>query len=141
MPKGRGALVVNPYYADAVADALHEALKMGRNRKHIIHERLHQYVSQYTSQLWGERLMKGLVETSRDVRDRKLAMGLSNEGPLYAHHRHPFSHSVSCSGGIVGLDLAALRNFYERSTRRLLVRQSNLKNIIDIIITYTKNNS
>lgn len=141
MSKGRGALVVNPYYADAVADALHEALKMGRNKKHIIHERLHQYVSQYTSQLWGERLMKGLVETSRDVRDRKLTMGLSNEGPSYAHHRHPFSHSVSCLGGIVGLDLAALRNFYERSTRRLLVRQCNLTKIIDIIITYTKNNS
>jgi len=89
-----GALVVNPYDVDGVADALHAALGMPRAARRVRHHKLARYVHTYTAALWASRLVREL----RLARDRT------------AEHTR-----------LLPVDVAQLRSFYERSRRRLLV--------------------
>jgi len=89
-----GALVVNPYDADGVADALHAALAMPANARRVRHHALARYVHTYTADLWAARL----------VRELRLARDRTSE-----HTR------------LLPLDVARLRSSYERSRRRLVV--------------------
>ena len=89
-----GALIVNPYDAEGVADALHNALAMKVTERRLRHHALGRYVNTYTASLWGRRLVREL----RLARERTAA------------------HAT-----LLPLDVAQLRSFYERSRRRLLV--------------------
>uniref|UniRef100_A0A7S3K0H0 Alpha,alpha-trehalose-phosphate synthase (UDP-forming) n=1 Tax=Aureoumbra lagunensis TaxID=44058 RepID=A0A7S3K0H0_9STRA len=89
-----GAILVNPYDADAVARALHRALTMPRTAKHIKLHHLARYINTYTADLWGRRLLREL----------SLARQKASE---YTR--------------LLPLDVARLRSFYERSKKRLLV--------------------
>lgn len=89
-----GALIVNPYDAEGVADALHNALSMKVTERRLRHHALERYVNTYTASLWGRRLVREL----RLARER-----------------------TSTHDTLLPLDVAQLRSFYERSRRRLLV--------------------
>ena len=58
----KGAMVVNPYDPDKVADSIHAALTMPLMTKKVRHHQLSRYVNHYTSSLWGRRVISSLQQ-------------------------------------------------------------------------------
>jgi len=90
----KGALVVNPYDSPQVADSINNALVMKKLGRNVRHHQLNRYVSQYTSKLWGIRIIQALKEAGEACQ-------------VYNH--------------LSSLDIAHLRSVYERTIHRLLV--------------------
>ena len=49
---------MNPYDAEGVADALHNALAMKVTERRLRHHALGRYVNTYTASLWGRRRVR-----------------------------------------------------------------------------------
>jgi trehalose 6-phosphate synthase/phosphatase len=55
-PSVSGAIRVNPWSIDAVADGIYKAIKMQRAERHLRHEKHWRYISQHTVRYWTEVL-------------------------------------------------------------------------------------
>lgn len=89
----KGAVVVNPYDAQEVATAMHNAFTMSATTKKVRHHQLLQYATQYTSGAWAERLRLELSRASESARESKSAH----------------------------LELGDIKSFWERSSQRLVI--------------------
>lgn len=56
-----GALIVNPWSADELSQAIYESLTLPEEKRIVNHERLFQYISKYTSAFWGENFVQELM--------------------------------------------------------------------------------
>ncbi|CAM9666187.1 unnamed protein product [Scytosiphon promiscuus] len=90
----KGAVLVNPYDPDKVAESIRSALAMPVMTKKIRHHQLLRYVNHYTSHLWARRIIPSLLMAGQKARE---------------YNR------------LQKLDAAYLQSFYGRSRRRLLV--------------------
>ncbi|CBI26812.3 unnamed protein product, partial [Vitis vinifera] len=74
-PSLSGAIRVNPWNIDAVADAMDSALEMLEPEKQLRHEKHYRYVSTHDVGYWARSFLQDLERTCRDhVRRRKLSM-------------------------------------------------------------------
>ncbi len=53
-PSVSGAIRVNPWSIDAVADGIYKAIKMPRADRHLRHDKHWRYISQHTVRYWTE---------------------------------------------------------------------------------------
>ena len=53
-PSVSGAIRVNPWSIDAVADGIYKAIKMPQADRHLRHEKHWRYISQHTVRYWTE---------------------------------------------------------------------------------------
>ncbi|CAM9120754.1 unnamed protein product [Sphacelaria rigidula] len=90
----KGAVLVNPYDPDSVAESIHTAITMPVMTKKIKHHQLSRYVNHYTSHLWARRIVTSLLHAGQKARE---------------YNR------------LQKLDTGYLQSFYGRSRRRLLV--------------------
>ena len=59
-----GALVVNPWNTEELANAIHEAVTMDDERRRTNYKKLSNYVNKYTSAWWGENFVGELNKIS-----------------------------------------------------------------------------
>ncbi|ESZ96813.1 alpha,alpha-trehalose-phosphate synthase [Sclerotinia borealis F-4128] len=59
-----GALIVNPWNTEELADAIHDAVTMSPEQKEINFKKLEKYVFKYTSAWWGESFVSELMKIS-----------------------------------------------------------------------------
>lgn len=59
-----GALIVNPWNTEEIANAIHESVTMGQEQKMINFKKLEKYVFKYTSAWWGESFVSELNRIS-----------------------------------------------------------------------------
>ncbi|RAL64711.1 hypothetical protein DID88_001742 [Monilinia fructigena] len=59
-----GALIVNPWNTEELADAIHEAVTMSPEQREINFKKLEKYVFKYTSAWWGESFVGELMKIS-----------------------------------------------------------------------------
>ncbi len=90
----KGAILVNPYDPDQVADGINVALTMPDMSKKIRHHQLSQYVNHYTASLWARRIVSSLQ--------------------LAAQNAWAFK-------GLQKLDMRYIKSFYSRSRYRLII--------------------
>lgn len=57
-----GALIVNPWNTDELAEAIHESLTLPTEKKDAHWEKLYKYISKYTSAFWGENFVHELYK-------------------------------------------------------------------------------
>lgn len=55
-----GALIVNPWNTDELAESIHESLTIPTEKKDANWEKLYKYISKYTSAFWGENFVHEL---------------------------------------------------------------------------------
>ena len=72
-----GALVINPWNAEEVADAIHEAVTMGPEQRAVNYRKLAAYVNKYTSAWWGESFVTELTRISEQA-EKKLRVRRSS---------------------------------------------------------------
>ncbi|WPB07384.1 uncharacterized protein RHO25_012045 [Cercospora beticola] len=66
-----GALVVNPWNTEELADAIHDAVTMGDEQRTMNYQKLAKYVNKYTSAWWGESFVTELTRISEQA-EKKL---------------------------------------------------------------------
>lgn len=66
-----GALVVNPWNTEELADAIHDAVTMGEEQRALNYGKLAKYVNKYTSAWWGESFVSELTRISEQA-EKKL---------------------------------------------------------------------
>ncbi|POS82256.1 UDP-Glycosyltransferase/glycogen phosphorylase, partial [Erysiphe pulchra] len=66
-----GALIVNPWSTEELAQAIHKAVTMSPEQREISFKKLEKYVFKYTSAWWGENFVSELARTSEHV-DKKI---------------------------------------------------------------------
>lgn len=66
-----GALVVNPWNTEELADSIHDAVTMGEEQRAINYQKLAKYVNKYTSAWWGESFVSELNRISEQA-EKKL---------------------------------------------------------------------
>ncbi|KAH9820413.1 glycosyltransferase family 20 protein [Teratosphaeria destructans] len=59
-----GAMVVNPWNTEELADAIHDAVTMGDEQRRINYQKLAKYVNKYTSAWWGESFVAEMTHIS-----------------------------------------------------------------------------
>ncbi|OBA25709.1 glycosyl transferase [Hanseniaspora valbyensis NRRL Y-1626] len=64
-----GAIIVNPWNTDELADALNEALTLPQEKKEANWEKLYKYISKYTSEFWGENFVHELSSLENKIQD------------------------------------------------------------------------
>lgn len=62
-----GSLLVNPYNATEIADAIYEALTMAPQDKATKFQHLWNFVNKHTATYWGESFIKGLTRACEDA--------------------------------------------------------------------------
>lgn len=90
----KGALIINPYDADKVAESINVALTMSSTTKQIRHHQLSRYVNTYTSALWARRMISSLQQAGEKAREYNQ---------------------------LQRVDMNYLSTFFERSRKRLLI--------------------
>ncbi|RKF54857.1 Alpha,alpha-trehalose-phosphate synthase 1 [Erysiphe neolycopersici] len=66
-----GALIVNPWSTEELAQAIHKAVTMSPEQREISFKKLEKYVFKYTSAWWGENFVSELARTSEHI-DKKI---------------------------------------------------------------------
>lgn len=66
-----GALVVNPWNTEELADAIHDAVTMAPEQREINFRKLEKYVFRYTSAWWGESFVNELNRISEHAEEKK----------------------------------------------------------------------
>jgi trehalose-6-phosphate synthase len=56
-----GAIIVNPWDTEDVAQAIFDAVVMSEDAKRSKHDQLYKYVTKYTAAFWGESFVKELT--------------------------------------------------------------------------------
>ncbi|XP_042474165.1 alpha,alpha-trehalose-phosphate synthase [UDP-forming] 6-like [Zingiber officinale] len=74
-PSLSGAIRVNPWNIDAVADAMDSALEMGEAEKHLRHEKHYRYVSSHDVGYWAKSFLQDLERTCKE-HSRKRSWGI-----------------------------------------------------------------
>lgn len=72
-----GALVVNPWNTEDLADSIHDAVTMGEEQRTMNYQKLAKYVNKYTSAWWGESFVSELTRISEQA-EKKLKVRQSN---------------------------------------------------------------
>ncbi|CAK4004427.1 glycosyltransferase family 20 [Lecanosticta acicola] len=62
-----GALVVNPWNTEELADSIHDAVTMGDEQRALNYQKLAKYVNKYTSAWWGESFVSELTRISEQA--------------------------------------------------------------------------
>lgn len=70
-----GALIVNPWNTEELADAIHDAVTMSPEQREINFKKLEKYVFKYTSSWWGESFVSELQRISEHAAKKKGAGG------------------------------------------------------------------
>ena len=82
-PSVSGAIRVNPWSIDAVADGIYKAIKMQRAERHLRHEKHWRYISQHTVRYWTEvrpALLRRLRSQSAAVAARHAVLCMASIG-------------------------------------------------------------
>ena len=58
-PSVSGAIRVNPWSIDSVADGIYSAIKMPAADRHLRHDKHWRYVSQHTAKFWAQVFLPG----------------------------------------------------------------------------------
>ena len=66
-----GALVVNPWNTEELADSIHDAVTMGEEQRAVNYQKLAKYINKYTSAWWGESFVAELTRISEQA-EKKL---------------------------------------------------------------------
>ena len=66
-----GAIIVNPWNTEELADSIHEAVTMGDEQRQINHGKLAKYVNKYTSTWWCESFVTEMTRISEQA-EKKL---------------------------------------------------------------------
>ncbi|KAK4903585.1 hypothetical protein LTR28_001154, partial [Elasticomyces elasticus] len=74
-----GSLIVNPWNAEELADAIHDAVTMADDLRALSHHKLARYVNKYTSAWWGESFVNELTRISEQA-ERKLLVRRRGSG-------------------------------------------------------------
>ncbi|KAG6507840.1 alpha,alpha-trehalose-phosphate synthase [UDP-forming] 6-like [Zingiber officinale] len=70
-PSLSGAIRVNPWNIDAVADAMDSALEMAEAEKHLRHEKHYKYVSSHDVGYWAKSFLQDLERTCKEHSRRR----------------------------------------------------------------------
>ncbi len=90
----KGAVLVNPYDPDQVADGINTALTMPDLSKKIRHHQLSRYVNHYTASLWARRIVSSMQLAGQKAWELK---------------------------ALQKLDMGYIKSFYSRSRYRLII--------------------
>lgn len=77
-----GAIVVNPWNTEELADSIHDAVTMGAEQRAINYAKLAKYVYKYTSAWWGESFVTELTRISEKAEQKLTARRPSVKGPV-----------------------------------------------------------
>ncbi len=66
-----GALIINPWNTEELANAIHESVTMGAEQREINFKKLEKYVFKYTSAWWGESFVTELNRISQLAQSKK----------------------------------------------------------------------
>ncbi|KAI9787613.1 MAG: Trehalose-6-P synthase/phosphatase complex synthase subunit [Geoglossum umbratile] len=67
-----GSIIVNPWNTDELAEAIHDAVTMGKEQKAINYHKLERYVMKYTSAFWGQSFVGELNKISEKAGEKKV---------------------------------------------------------------------
>ncbi|RKF64804.1 Alpha,alpha-trehalose-phosphate synthase 1 [Golovinomyces cichoracearum] len=62
-----GAIIVNPWSTEELAQAIHDAVTMGPHQRELNYRKLEKYVFKYTSAWWGESFVGELARISENA--------------------------------------------------------------------------
>jgi len=76
-----GALIVNPWNTEELANAIHESVTMSEEQKEINFKKLEKYVFKYTSAWWGESFVSELnrISVVAQNKQRKSIAGMVSD--------------------------------------------------------------
>lgn len=76
-----GALIVNPWNTEEMANAIHESVTMDPKQRQINFEKLEKYVFKYTSAWWGESFVGELnrISLMAEKKQKKSVAGLMSD--------------------------------------------------------------
>ncbi|KJX97381.1 alpha-trehalose-phosphate synthase like protein [Zymoseptoria brevis] len=97
-----GALVVNPWNTEELADSIHDAVTMGDEQRAINYEKLAKYVGKYTSAWWGESFVSELTRIS-DAAEKKARAKETEEAVLSDEESEAGKNGNNGNGGGDGL--------------------------------------
>ncbi|KAF2211258.1 glycosyltransferase family 20 protein [Cercospora zeae-maydis SCOH1-5] len=83
-----GALVVNPWNTEELADAIHDAVTMGDEQRTMNYQKLAKYVNKYTSAWWGESFVTELTRISEQAEKKLRVRRTSNLDPAGTANDH-----------------------------------------------------
>ncbi|KAK7250542.1 hypothetical protein RIF29_33046 [Crotalaria pallida] len=109
-PSLSGAIRVNPWDVDAVADALNSALTMCDSEKHLRHEKHYRYVSSHDVAYWARSFMQDLERACKDHYTKRcwgIGLGLG-------------FRVVSLSHGFRKLSIDHIVSAYKRTNKRAI---------------------
>ncbi|XP_027345295.1 probable alpha,alpha-trehalose-phosphate synthase [UDP-forming] 9 isoform X2 [Abrus precatorius] len=109
-PSLSGAIRINPWDIDAVADALNSALTMSDSEKHLRHEKHYRYVSSHDVAYWARSFMQDLERACKDHYTKRcwgIGLGLG-------------FRVVSLSHGFRKLSIDHIVSAYKRTNRRAI---------------------
>ncbi|KAI4328232.1 hypothetical protein L6164_020605 [Bauhinia variegata] len=110
-PSLSGAIRVNPWDVDAVADALNSALTMSDSEKQLRHEKHYRYVSSHDVAYWARSFMQDLERACKDHYTKRcwgIGLGLG-------------FRVVSLSPGFRKLSIDHIVSAYKRTNRRAIL--------------------
>ncbi|KAK7309500.1 hypothetical protein RJT34_06280 [Clitoria ternatea] len=109
-PSLSGAIRVNPWNIDAVADALYSAVTMNDSEKHLRHEKHYRYISSHDVAYWARSFMQDLERACKDHYTKRCwGMGLGLGFRV-----------VSLSPGFRKLSVDHIVSAYKRTSRRAI---------------------
>jgi len=109
-PSLSGAIRVNPWDIDAVADAMNLALNMGVSEKKLRHEKHYRYVSTHDVAYWARSFMQDLERACKDHYTKRcwgIGLGLG-------------FRVISLSHGFRKLSIDHIVSAYKRTSRRAI---------------------
>lgn len=109
-PSLSGAIRVNPWDVDAVADALNLAINMGDSEKQLRHEKHYRYVSSHDVAYWARSFMQDLERACKDHYTKRcwgFGLGLG-------------FRVVSLSHGFRKLSIDHIVSAYKRTSKRAI---------------------
>lgn len=75
-----GALIINPWNTEELAEAIHDAVTMGEEQRALNYHKLAKYVNKYTSAWWGESFVTELTRISEQA-EKKLKVRQQLQSP------------------------------------------------------------
>ncbi|CAL5223978.1 g6589 [Coccomyxa viridis] len=111
-PSVSGAIRVNPWSIDSLADGIYTAVKMPATDRHLRHDKHWRYVSQHTVRFWAQSYMSDLRNLTKDHQRMKCyALGLGLDT----------FRMVALTQNFRRLDVGVLMNTFKRAQKRLLL--------------------
>ncbi|TGO64983.1 hypothetical protein BOTNAR_0082g00250 [Botryotinia narcissicola] len=86
-----GALIVNPWNTEELADAIHDAVTMSPEQREINFKKLEKYVFKYTSSWWGESFVSELQRISEHAAKKSSSKGTVDKMPDFVEGVQQFN--------------------------------------------------